>query len=177
MTRAPQPAPANPQAPAKKKSNPARTIVGLVLLLGIGVALAFALVRAWSISEYNRITEEVFNEGKHAEAAAAYEKLLPWTSGEVKQNTRLRLAEAHVAMADDFSKPISESLEHLKRANELAPEALGEMHKKLLQSGGRARPVELESETAPPTPPPPAAAQPPGAMLAPTVPPASAPVR
>jgi hypothetical protein len=148
MTRAPQPAPAN--APAtKKKPNRVRQVVALVLLLGIGVALAFALVRAWSISEYNRITEELANEGKYAEAVTAYEKLLPWTFGEVEGNTREQLARAHIALAEDYSKPLSESIEHLKRANELAPQTLSEMQKKLLQSGVRGSVPAPETMPAP----------------------------
>jgi hypothetical protein len=143
--------------PPVRRGNPVRTAVSVVLLLGIAVALFFAIQRARGISQYNRVQETLMAQGKYAEAAAELEGVRRWVWwGEEGKQVREDLARAYLMQADDPSKPMSEAIVFVQKANEIAPQTLSEMHKKMLQLGPNA----TRRNVLPERPPEPAAAMP-----------------
>ena len=136
-----------------------------ILLVLIIVLIGFIVVMfgEWQErNEYNRIVNSLMNEQQFEAAVAAFEDLRPSVDEELQAQIDQDMAFCYIQLAQDPSKPLSESKAYLQKAADLDDSLLTPADRRILS---------MESKrSSPPTAPAPAPAAPAPAAPAPAAP-------
>ena len=120
----------------KKRSATIAKLLLVVLTVG-----AIAYYVHWSDQKKeaqlrrDEITQNLYNQGQYENAAQAYQELLTWAHEDLKPHIRRDIAQCYIALAEDPSLPIARSADLLRQAQQHAPDALTDQHRRLIQAG------------------------------------------